>query len=46
MAAYSQGTFISIYALAAQQDYWADKIDRYISLATCALLPSDMTYEQ
>ena len=44
MAAYSEGTFISMYALASQQDYWADKVDRYISLATCTILPG-MDYE-
>ena len=37
LMAYSQGTLISVLALAAMQDYWAERVDRYISLATCGL---------
>ena len=44
MAAYSEGTFITMYALASQQDYWANKVERYISLATCIVIPG-MDYE-
>ena len=39
MIGYSEGTFITMYGLSSQQDYWADKVNRFISMATCTVNP-------
>ena len=33
--AYSATTLFTLYSLASLQDFWADKVDRFISMATC-----------
>ena len=34
LVGYSEGTFVMYYALAKNQDYWAQKAARYIAIAS------------
>ena len=38
---YSQGTASTTYSLATKQDYWADKANRFISLAHCVVVTDE-----
>lgn len=47
MMAYSLGTASAYYGLAKKQDYFADRINRFVSLASCAIItPFHQTYEE
>ena len=43
---YSMGTAQIYYGLAKKQDYFAERVNRYVAQATCAVVPESTTYEQ
>lgn len=43
---YSQGSAQGLYAMAKDQDYYADRINRLIMVGPCMMIGSDLTGEQ